>query len=617
MNGSFETGNFAGWQTTVGAAPGSPAVIPGGLQIINATPTTMPNPPSGNFQAFIQSTGEASAGEGVSAADLEAFLNTTAPLPESSTPGPVFNGTAIKQTVSLLGSSRLTFSYGYQSRETVGLGQDETGYTVNGVFHILVDSDTPGVTAYTTPNGPFESFLPYQTRTITLNSGTNTIGFLSYNTVTDISTTGLLLDNLVLIPLFGTIPGLTPNQLAVATYIDNNDNNGGGNLLPLVTALGGLANDPTSLGQALDQLSPQSLQIFRHIAFDNATFNTLDVNNHLANLRDGLTGFDSSQLSVNDPGLSAGASRIKNRLHDPKDMRDPKEMDDTKEMTAPLTYAEPDRWSTFIVGDVVLAQLDHDQDLSHQDYTTGGVMLGTDYRVDQHWTVGGLLSYNHTDATLDHIGSSATVDTYSIGLYGSYVDGPWYGNALVTYGFNSYTEDRNIAIGDFTGTNHGAPQGNQYTASLTGGYEFQTGHFKYGPIAGIQYVNLGINSFTEDGPTALNVQSQSDDSFRSQLGFEARYAVQAGSVCLVPHASATWQHEYLDGNHDITSQFNSVGTDAFTVQTSPTDHDSAVIDVGVNVDVARNVTFFTDYQTEVGAENFFAQSVSAGVRISY
>ncbi len=55
------------------------------------------------------------------------------------------------------------------------------------------------------------------------------------------------------------------------------------------------------LGGALDQLSPQSLQIFRRIAFDNATFNTLDVNNHLANLRDGLTGFDPSQLTVQDP----------------------------------------------------------------------------------------------------------------------------------------------------------------------------------------------------------------------------------------------------------------------------------------------------------------------------
>ncbi len=99
-----------------------------------------------------------------------------------------------------------------------------------------------------------------------------------------------------------------------------------------------------------------------------------------------------------------------------------------------------------------------------------------------------------------HLGSSATVDGYSPGVYASYVDGGWYGNALFTYTFNSYTEDRNIAIGPVDGTNHGAPQGNQYTGSLTGGYEFQHGDLKYGPFAGVQYVNLDINSLHRAGP---------------------------------------------------------------------------------------------------------------------
>ncbi len=31
----------------------------------------------------------------------------------------------------------------------------------------------------------------------------------------------------------------------------------------------------------------------------------------------------------------------------------------------------------------------------------------------------------------------------------------------------------------------------------------------------------------------------------------------------------------------------------------------------------QNVTLFTDYQTEAGEDRFFAQSVSAGIRISY
>jgi outer membrane autotransporter protein len=291
-------------------------------------------------------------------------------------------------------------------------------------------------------------------------------------------------------------------------------------------------------------------------------------------------------------------------------------MVDTKEM-APVASETPDRWSAFIAGEVTLADLDHDdQDLAHQDYTTGSVMLGLDYRIDDHFTVGGLLDYSHTDATLDHIGSSGTVDTYSPGVYASYVDGPWYGNALVTYGFNSYTEDRNIDIGALTGTNHGAPDGNQYTGSLTGGYEFQSGNFKYGPIAGVQYVNLEINSFDEQGPTALNVQREDADSFRSQLGFEARYVTRAGSIYLVPHASVSWQHEYLDDSSGITSQFNQLGAGAFTVQTTTPDRDSAVVDVGLNADVCEDVTLFTDYSADVSPD-YTDQSVQAGIKIGF
>jgi uncharacterized protein with beta-barrel porin domain len=618
VNGSFETGDFTGWQVTMGVSPGSPIVITSGPTTINGSTSNVQLPAQGIYQAFIQSTGSASVGQAIPVlgpGGLDDFLGTILP---GDAAGPVVNGEAIQQTFTTLGSAKITFSYAFQSKEVVGLDRDETGYVLNGVFVSLANPASPGVSAANSIGGAFVGGLPgYQTvAPITVGAGTHTLGFVAYNTGDPLATSALFVDNIIVTPLFGTDPGLTPNQQAVADYIDEYNGTTGGNFAALVTALSG-AGSVATLGGYLDQLSPQSLQVFRRIAFDNATFTTLDVNNHLANLRDGLTGFDGSQLTVSDPGLSHGASQINHHLRDMKAMQDPKEMEDPKEMQ-PVPGLEPaDRWSTFIVGDVILADLSHDQDLAHQDYTTGSVLLGADYRLDQHFTAGALLAYSHTDADLDNIGSTATVDTYSVGVYGSYVDGGWYGNALFAYGYNSYTEDRTISIAGFSGTDYGAPQGNQYTGSLTGGYEFRCGDFKYGPIAGVQYVNLGIDSFSEEGPTALNVQSESDESFRSQLGVEMRYAARAGSVYLVPHASATWQHEFLDDSNGITSQFNQIGAGSFTVLTTPTDRDSALIDVGLDANVAENVTLFADYQTEAGEDHYFAQSVQAGVKVSF
>jgi uncharacterized protein with beta-barrel porin domain len=617
VNGSFETGDFTGWQQA-----GMPTITNG-----------PPTPTAGNFEALINSTAATppamyipvyGAANGVTASALNIFLNTTLP---PSTNGAAFNGEAIKQTFTTSGNSTVTFSYSYNSREAPGNGFDETGYVLNGTFHILADTSTPGQT--TMNIGFFVSGLPYQTVTINVGSGINTLGFVAYNTVNGSAPSGLFLDNIFLTsltPIFGATPGLTPNQSSVANYIDTYDGTAVGNFAALVTGLSGLAGNASSLAAALDQISPQSLQIFRHLAFANAAFTSQNLTTHLANLRDGLTGFDGSQLTITDSTLSPVLSQINSRLLAWNPSATPGLVSDTvdpilggidmKDMK-PSASEPADRWSTFISGSVILADLSHTQDLTHQDYTTGTFMLGTDYRLDQHFTVGALLAYGHTDADLDHNGSSATVDTYSPGVYASYVDGGWYANGLFAYGYNSYTEDRNISIGALSGTNHGAPQGNQYTGNLTGGYEFHRENIKFGPVSSVQYVNLGINSFSEEGPTALNVASQSDESFRTQLGVEARYALRANSVLLTPHASATWQHEFLDNSSGITSQFNQVGAGSFTVQTTSPERDSALIDVGLNADVVRDVTLFVDYQAQAGQDDFFAQSVQAGVKVAF
>jgi uncharacterized protein YhjY with autotransporter beta-barrel domain len=622
VNGSFETGDFFGYTTA-----GTPAVL-----------MSPPTPVDGQYQALINSTGSGaptgtvySASNSVDAATLQAFLGTTLPNSDNGAP---FNGEAIQQTFTAATKERITFSYSYQSREEPNNGFDGTGYVLNGTFHLLANSDTPGQTAGAAAGGFFEFGLPYTTATLTVNAGTNTLSFVAYNTVNGASPSGLFLDDITVTPLSFSIPGLTPNEQSVANYLDNNYDRLSVNFPKLFTALGA-ATSPAELASELNQLSPESLQIYRYIAFNNATFSTTDLTNHLANLRDGLTGFDGSQLVVDDPGLSPAASRINNRLQ-PADvpgsssslrpggghLRDPKDMDgDTKEMdekaAQPLQFQESHRWSTFIAGDVVLADLSHDQDVEHENYTTGSVMAGADYRLDDHFTIGALLSYGHTDADLDHEGSSATVDTYSPGLFASYVDGAWYVNALAAYGYNSYTEDRHVSIGPVNGFNSGAPQGNQYTGDLTTGYEFHRGDWKFGPIAGLQYVNLGINAFSESGPTALNLHNQNDESLRSQVGVEGRYACRVGSIYLIPHASATWQHEFLDASRGITAGFVGSGASSFTVQGSSLDHDSALLDIGLNAGLTENLTLFTDYATEAGEDNYFAQSVQGGVRVGF
>jgi outer membrane autotransporter protein len=379
---------------------------------------------------------------------------------------------------------------------------------------------------------------------------------------------------------------------------------------------------------ALAELSPKELQVFRNVAFDNNTFNDEQINNHLANLRDGLTGFDSSALTVQDSSMDPTLNQVRDHLLAYNPAATPGLISDSadsvlgafdaKDMKSAQVNTMPvDRWSSFIAGNVILADLSNNLNVPDSNYTTGNVSAGLDYRLDDHFTVGALFAYAHTDADLDARNSSATVDSYSPGIYASYVDGPWYGNFLGAYTRNAYTEDREIDINGLGGDNHGGTSGNQGSANLTGGYEFQQGAFKFGPVASLQYVHLSIDSIQEQGPTALDINDQNQDSLRSLLGFEGRFNARVGAVSLTPHVSASWQHEYMDNGGGITSQFDGAGGGSFSVQTDTPDRDSAFIDAGLDATVSKNVTVFVDYEAQAGQNNFFAQSAQGGVKIGF
>jgi fibronectin-binding autotransporter adhesin len=432
-------------------------------------------------------------------------------------------------------------------------------------------------------------------------------------------------DNLVQGRLYENYAGF--RSLGTALDYLNPNNPNAANLLSSLDAL-----PDSAVINALSELSPKELEVFRHVAFDNNTFNAANVNNHLANLRDGLTGFDSSELTVQDSGMDSTLNEVRSHLlaYNPSDtpglVNDSASSIlgtfDSKDMKSAAVNTMPtDRWSSFISGDVILADTSHNVDLPDADYTTGNVTGGVDYRLNKHFTIGALLSYAHTDANLDNRGSSATVDSYSPGIYASYVDGGWYGNGLGAYTRNTYTEDREIDIPGLAGDNHGGASGNQGSVDFTGGYEFQRGNFKFGPVASVQYVHLSIDSISEQGPTALDIASQDQDSFRSLLGVEGRFsttvATSFGRMILTPHVSANWQHEYLDNSQGMNAAFNGTGGGSFTVNTDSPDRDSAFVDVGLDATVSKNVTLFIDYEAQAGQDDFFAQSARGGVKIGF
>jgi outer membrane autotransporter protein len=295
------------------------------------------------------------------------------------------------------------------------------------------------------------------------------------------------------------------------------------------------------------------------------------------------------------------------------------EVEEDPNSLRPQSAAHP--LNVFVSGNVVLAQdfSDRSVGLSHASETTGAVLIGADYRVTPHFIVGAMFGYGHTDATLDTLGSTASADTYSPGIYASYSQGGWYANALGTYGFSSYDETRKVAIGAFKGTAQGSPGGDQIVGNLDGGYDFHRGPWTFGPTAGIQYVHLDVNSFKETGlPGAdLAVNRNESDSLRSRVGGRMSYEFHEGGIIFTPHLSASWQHEFLDQSRGVTSQFDGIGAGSFVVNTPNPSRDSALADLGLDGQINKTWTLFVDYTVQAGQSNYFGQSVQAGAKIGF
>jgi uncharacterized protein YhjY with autotransporter beta-barrel domain len=429
-----------------------------------------------------------------------------------------------------------------------------------------------------------------------------------------------------------SLSGLTPNQQGVLGPINNGlfNNYTSSNFSSLLAALTPLTADPADFGRALDQLSPQEFgQFTSATAFNNASFETEAMDNYLDGRRVGSNGtflggnghVDASGLTMNDPSYDPSLAMVHSRLlawspspvnGEISDVANPVlggvDMKDAKSMQTAEAPAYTDPWNFFVRGNVILAQGFSQNDVAHFDDNTESVVLGTDYRVTPNFLIGLTAGYGHTDVTLDDNGSSATVDSYSPGLYASYADKGWYANVSGNYTHDAYTQSR--VIGFIGQTANSAPEGNQGTANLDGGYDFHHGDLTFGPLAGVEYTHLSVDGYNESGSIAdLNVNEQDSDSLRSRLGGRISYAFSHYGINFSPHLDASWQHECLDQSRGITSQFEGAGLGSFSVRTTNPSRDSALADIGLDADLNRMVGIFTDYEVQAGQENYFGQSV--------
>ncbi|MGG1945749.1 putative Ig domain-containing protein [Trinickia sp. NRRL B-1857] len=244
-------------------------------------------------------------------------------------------------------------------------------------------------------------------------------------------------------------------------------------------------------------------------------------------------------------------------------------------------------------------------------FTTGGITLGADYRLSEHFTFGAGIGYGHDRSDIGSDGTTSTGDAISIALYASYRPLPTlFVDGVAGYGTLNFDSQR--WVGDMNAFAVGKRSGNEMFASLTAGYEHRTSAWLVSPYGRIAGTRATLHAFTENGAgiDALTYFGQTVDTVSGTLGLRTEYARPTRWGVLLPYARIEFQHDFARQSTAglAYADLASAGP-AYYVTGTP--FGSNRTQVGVGAKFAAGTTLFG-----LGYDALFgAHSLDQGVRV--
>ncbi|WP_353702013.1 autotransporter domain-containing protein [Bradyrhizobium sp. INPA03-11B] len=230
--------------------------------------------------------------------------------------------------------------------------------------------------------------------------------------------------------------------------------------------------------------------------------------------------------------------------------------------------------------------------LSHN---IGGFFSGIDARVADDWRVGVLTGYTHANLSSASDGSSASIDTYHVGGFAGAQWGAVGFRSGAAYGWSQIAGSRTVAIPGFV--DHLAAGHSSGTAQVFGelGYRIDLStRSALEPFAALAYVNSHSSGFGETGGAAALTGSASTLGVGfSTLGLRGSTGFVLGGVDARWTGMLGWRHAYGDVTPLTAVAF--AGSNVFTVAGLPIARDAAAIEAGLDLSLARNVTFGVAY----------------------
>lgn len=202
----------------------------------------------------------------------------------------------------------------------------------------------------------------------------------------------------------------------------------------------------------------------------------------------------------------------------------------------------------FVVGDSFSRDVKRDQATDAFDIDGVGVTAGATYGLGTS-IVGLAANYSRPRARFRGDVSETQSETFQIGGFAGYTLAGAFAQAHVGFGWDEHEIERQGVARPMTAT----PDGDHWLAGVKAGYLMPVGVMRAGPIVALDYAKAQVDSYTETGDPALNlnVSSVSAKSLTGGIGAELRGDFGGGGVQLRPFATAMLEADLIGDERTV------------------------------------------------------------------
>ncbi|OOG62937.1 autotransporter outer membrane beta-barrel domain-containing protein [Rhodanobacter sp. B04] len=244
--------------------------------------------------------------------------------------------------------------------------------------------------------------------------------------------------------------------------------------------------------------------------------------------------------------------------------------------------------------------------------------LGVDLKPSDNLSGGVAFGMARNNANMPGNGGYTLKDYSGLG-YLTYHAGGGYVGGYASYGESSFDDiDRSFQIGAARTVETGNTNGSHRGVGLTGGWWFDVGSLKTGPFANLEWQDIDVDSYSENGSdaTAMWFGSQHRQALISTLGWRLQGQWQVSNLVMAPYVELAWNHDSKADPREISTGLNTMNG-SFALAGFVPDKTWGTASFGLSAQLTPNVSSWIGYSGRFSDNSQKYNSLNMGFKIGF